>query len=665
MYKKILKLIVCLVFLLIAGTAFAAPVTFTDSTGHSFTLQHPPGRVVCLVPSVTEMIFRVGGGRAVVGVTYHTTYPPEAALKPIVGGFFSPSLKRIAALHPDMIFASRLQKAVINKFKGMCPVVILEANSVADIYNHIGILGEIFNRSPEADRLIRGMKKDFNLLKRKTDRIPVQKRKRVIRLMGRNTVMAPGDDSFQNEYIRLAGGIPPVFGKKGSIITVSKSEWQRFNPQVIYGCGGDRAVVKRMLSRPGWRDVAAVKNKAIYFFPCDLTCRASTHAAYFAGWLSSTLYGDWYAKKANQVVKDHLVSSIPVPLPFGYVKSARVLTSRVFDFMNKTLLLSFRHPVKVLSTLEGPRDGISAVGNHYLPPQLWNISYRMGFRTFQKAVYKVLRVQKTDTSLLMTGADMDNLSVQTKRFKAMRVTALVTAGVRSNAVRMSKDTGRYYEPGTINILLLTNCRLTPRAMARAVISATEGKTAALQDLDIRSAATGKINQATGTGTDNILVVAGEGVKIDNAGGHSKMGELIARAVYDGVREAVFRQNGITRRRNVFQRLRERKISLYDLIPDGGLNENISRREAVTALEKLLLEPEAAAFIETAFAVSDQAEIGLINSLASFNQWCRRMASGISGKQAGPLKDFVARRCQLPGALRMAFNALLNGIASRP
>jgi len=665
MYKRILKIFIYFIALLICGTSFAAPVSFVDSTGHGFTLEKSPVRAVCLVPSVTEMIFRIGGGGAVAGVTYHSTYPPEATLKPIVGGFFSPSLKRIASLRPDMIFASHLQKAVIRKFRGMCPVVVLEANSVADIYSHLGILGKIFNRGPEADRLIRGMKSAFNLLKLKTGRIPARKRKRVIRLMGRNTVMAPGDDSFQNEYIRLAGGIPPAFGKKGAIVTVSKREWRRFNPQVIYGCGGDRAVVKRMLSRPGWRDVAAVKNKAIYFFPCDLTCRASTHAAYFASWLSSTLYGDWYAKKANQVIQDHLVSSRPVPLPFGYVKSARILTSRISDFTNKTLLLSFRHPVRVLSTLEGPRDGISAVGNHYLPPQLWNISHQIGFRTFRKAIYRVLRVRKTDTSFLMTGADMDNLSVQTKRFRAITVTALVTAGVRSNAVRMSKDTGRYYEPGTINVLLLTNCRLTPRAMARAVISATEGKTAALQDLDIRSAVTGKINQATGTGTDNILVVAGGGVKIDNAGGHSKMGELIARAVYDGVREAVFRQNGITRRRNVFQRLRERKISLYDLVPDKGVSGNISRREAVAALEKLLLEPETAAFIETAFAVSDQAETGLIKSLAPFSRWCGHVASGISGKQAGPLKELVPERCQLPAVLRMAFNALLNGIALKP
>ncbi|MBR9986561.1 MAG: adenosylcobinamide amidohydrolase, partial [Desulfosarcina sp.] len=73
---------------------------------------------------------------------------------------------------------------------------------------------------------------------------------------------------------------------------------------------------------------------------------------------------------------------------------------------------------------------------------------------------------------------------------------------------------------TINIIVLANMRLTPRAMNRAIISATEAKTAALQDLDIRSSYTPMTNPATGTGTDNIIVVQGDGTRIDNAGGHT-------------------------------------------------------------------------------------------------------------------------------------------------
>ena len=160
------------------------------------------------------------------------------------------------------------------------------------------------------------------------------------------------------------------------------------------------------------------------------------------------------------------------------------------------------------------------------------------------------------------------------------------------------------------MILMTNCRLTPRAMARAFITITEAKTAALQDLDIRSAFTGKINQATGTGTDNIIVVEGAGKRIDNTGGHTKMGELIAKAVYAGVKRAIFKQNGIAEGRNVFQRLEERGISLYSLIPSEGLNHRISRMEALQSLESLLLQPRYAAFMETAMALAIDRRLGL-------------------------------------------------------
>jgi len=133
--------------------------------------------------------------------------------------------------------------------------------------------------------------------------------------------------------------------------------------------------------------------------------------------------------------------------------------------------------------------------------------------------------------------------------RSLLCSILVT--LKSNAVRMSVDEGRFYEPGTINIILLTNMKLSQRAMTRAIISATEAKTAALQDFDIRSSCTPLIHQATGTGTDNIIVVEGKGSKINNAGGHTKMGELIAKAVYEAVQEAVYKQNGMVFRRNVF------------------------------------------------------------------------------------------------------------------
>ena len=195
-------------------------------------------------------------------------------------------------------------------------------------------------------------------------------------------------------------------------------------------------------------------------------------------------------------------------------------------------------------------------------------------------------------------------------------------------------------------------------MNRALISATEAKTAALQDMDIRSAYTPLTNPATGTGTDNIIVVQGTGRPIDNAGGHSKMGELIAKAVYAGVREAIFKQNGIVSRRNLFQRLKERKISLYGLVSNCSCG--IAASQLSDALSGLLMAPEVAGFIEAALSISDSHERGLIGDIRAFETWCGQMTDKIAGRSVADVQSFVYAQ-PMPQVLKMAFDALLNGV----
>jgi adenosylcobinamide amidohydrolase len=81
-------------------------------------------------------------------------------------------------------------------------------------------------------------------------------------------------------------------------------------------------------------------------------------------------------------------------------------------------------------------------------------------------------------------------------------------------------------------------------MARAIITATEAKTAALQDLDVRSIFTPQ-SQATGTGTDNMIIVSGKrlGKMLRSTGGHTKMGELIRVSTKIAVTEAIEKQKG--------------------------------------------------------------------------------------------------------------------------
>ena len=647
------------------GAATAYPLEFRDSTGSKIVIPARPERVVSLVPGHTQIIQSLGAGDAIVGVTLHDDFLSENAEVKIVGGFRSPSVRRIEEVHPDLILLSSLHGEVREHFTGReCLLVELKVDSFRGLYETIELLGRVFGKEARAAEIVESLKEELALVSRKLKPIPADRRKRVVRIMGSDPQTVPGDDSFQNELIRAAGGVPPKLGKAGGAVEMSLDEWRKFNPQVITTCGGKESLMAGLLSREGWKDVDAVLNGRILDFPCNLICRASVRSGQLVSYLASTLYEEHFSEPEKLAGDRRRTATRSIDIPLDYVQDARVVEHMLFDFVNKTLVVDFRAPMRVLSTLEGDRRGLLSVGNHYSPPPCWSIGHRIGLEEWRKHVHRGIGKSMQGCSLLVTGADMDNLAVARAEHGDLAVHALVTAGVVSNAVRMSRDEGRYIEPGTINIILMTNRRLTPRAMARLVISATEAKTAALQDLDVRSSQEPARWQATGTGTDEIIVVEGRGRRIDNAGGHCKVGELAARAVHEGVTEAVRLQNGLTRKRHIFRRLQERRIDLHGLLGQCACTRGSEDlRERLATLEDLLLQPRCAAFLEAALALSDAHERGLVSNLEPFALWCRGMAGEIGGKEithwAEPIQDEA-----LPAALRMALNALLNGAAAR-
>jgi adenosylcobinamide amidohydrolase len=123
------------------------------------------------------------------------------------------------------------------------------------------------------------------------------------------------------------------------------------------------------------------------------------------------------------------------------------------------------------------------------------------------------------------------------------VEGFFTVGV-TNAVRAGEPTGlaeRQVVPqgaGTINIILITNAALIVSAMITAVQVATESKTAALLEAGVPSW-TGRPG-ATGTGTDAVVVVGGDGPSIRYSGTHTMIGELIGRLVGRAVQKGVHR-----------------------------------------------------------------------------------------------------------------------------
>jgi iron complex transport system substrate-binding protein len=663
------KYIACLAIILLVITAslktgYCYPVNFRDSSGRDISVSKAPVSVVSLAPSITEIVCRIGAGDRLKAVTIPNIYPSETSLKVTAGTVLNPDIEKAVALNPDLIFYSDIQKDVLERFKKSNIILInLETGSVEESFKNIELIGEIFNRKKEADNLIQENKRCLALIRKKLEHIPSLKRKRVMQIMGGDTPMTPGDDSLQSEFITLAGGIPPAFSMKGNAVSIDKKEIKTFNPQVIYGCENDRKLISLLISDPELKDIDAIKNYDVHYYPCDLTSRAAINTGYFVQWLSADIYREEYAKKQNFILPEKVINSKKLGIDLEYVNDFRVDTSNLYDFTNKSLIIEFRAPINVLSTLEGMRENIKTIGNHYAPLSCWSVADNDGLKGMREKVLRVLGKSEAETSFLLTGADVDNVSVIKETYKEMSVYAVITAGVKSNAMRMSVDEGGYYEPGTINILLLPNMKLTGRAMAGLIITATEAKSAALQELDIRSSYSPGF-QATGTGTDNIIVVQGAGEKnLDTTGGHTKLGELTAKAVNKAVKEAIYKQNGITAGRDIFERLRDRRINIGTELLSDDCKCGIEKRELSDLLEKLLLKPEYAAFIASSFSISDDYEAGLIKDLSQYKKWCTGLASDISDIELSEIKDYTGDD-NIPVIIRMALNALLTGLCNK-
>jgi adenosylcobinamide amidohydrolase len=168
-------------------------------------------------------------------------------------------------------------------------------------------------------------------------------------------------------------------------------------------------------------------------------------------------------------------------------------------------------------------------------------------RTPEELIERYARRMRLEPDVvgLLTAAPLEYAQFVLKEEGGIRVLALVTAGA-SNALNVSERTPVSHsgaatgEPGTINTIIVTNAGITDECMISTVITATEAKTAALVDLRVRSVATG--GQATGTGTDAVVVVSGKGTPIRYAGGHTLYGQLVGETVHAAVSRALMKRS---------------------------------------------------------------------------------------------------------------------------
>ena len=206
-----------------------------------------PARIVSLSPVGTEILFDLGQGDRVVGVTEFCDYPPEAGAKPKVGGFTEVNLENLVAMGADLLVLQDLHRQELApKLEALgIPSYILSQESTEDICKGILELGRLCGAEDRAEARVAEMRSRLDAM---ASRLKGLARPRVLLSVSRELALdhletlyiAGPSGNFYNELLRMAGGVNAVEEGSLSYMKISQEGVMKIDPEVIIDLVGDR-----------------------------------------------------------------------------------------------------------------------------------------------------------------------------------------------------------------------------------------------------------------------------------------------------------------------------------------------------------------------------------------------------------------------------------------
>lgn len=280
-------------------TSATFPLTFTDSLKRQVTLQKVPQRIISIAPKNTDMLFSVGAGPQVVGVTTFCTYPPEAAKVDKVGGFSGKSLnlEKIVSLQPDLIVCTgEMHQPIMAEFDRLGLVsMALDANSFADMFDDLKLLGRATGHEKEADGLIERLKLRVERVRETAAKIPDSERVKLYYQLWGDPVMAGGPKSYFGEMIEICGGKNIIEDRSTRFPKPSLEFILAADPDLIIGSTMQQDFFSNGVKNlPGWSSLRAVQNDKVYLLDTDTLSRCSPHLVDGLDLMAHTLYPKYF-----------------------------------------------------------------------------------------------------------------------------------------------------------------------------------------------------------------------------------------------------------------------------------------------------------------------------------------------------------------------------------
>jgi iron complex transport system substrate-binding protein len=260
-----------------------------------------PRRIVSTAPSITEMLYALGLGERVVGVTTFCHYPPEAARKPKIGNYLRPDLEAIVALRPDLVIAEKsMIRQAISLPRLKLNLLEVDDSTILGIYDTIRKIGQAAGVSQRAEALCGSIAGKLEAIQQRTSRLPPR---RVLFIVGRTPgriedLIAAGRTSYLNELMRIAGGENVFQDAAIGYAKIGLEEILARNPDVIIDMGEmaqtvgitdfqKRAVVALWRRYP---TLKAVRNSQVFAVASDVFVVPGPRVTEAAGELARILH---------------------------------------------------------------------------------------------------------------------------------------------------------------------------------------------------------------------------------------------------------------------------------------------------------------------------------------------------------------------------------------
>jgi iron complex transport system substrate-binding protein len=296
-YVKYILTIAIIAVLAVAVAAYiihvGAPDTFeggdlVDDRGYSLTLTSPPERIVSLAPSNTEILFAVGAGDKVVGLTNYCDYPYnftawiEAGNMTSIGSFQNPSVEPIVSLDPDLVLASKQSLDATENLRNLgINVLVLDAKNISNVLQDILLVGRATNHYSEAVEVESELGQKIDAISSQAmDATSTPKVYHEI-----YPLRSAGPDTFIDELITLAGGINIFHDAATRYPSVSSEAVIEKNPDIMVfpdsymGREQFSETLEDVKNRAGWDLINAVQNNQVYEINADIISRSCPRLA--------------------------------------------------------------------------------------------------------------------------------------------------------------------------------------------------------------------------------------------------------------------------------------------------------------------------------------------------------------------------------------------------